>query len=213
MPDIRLVHPLRSSPFASVVLAALALACCSCATSVAISGRIAQPAPPSGSPVQIEDAIVYVEALGPMLDRWTPATRHDTALRFDHGSLEPRVSAAAAGTRLRVENRDSVFHRPFSVSPAAAFDARVLGPGESRTIDLRTGGVVQVFCEHHKLESASVLVLTHGAWTHPDAGGRFTLPPLPRGGYRVHLWHPQLGERVTPVTIAHPGPITLEMSF
>jgi hypothetical protein len=200
---------------AAPLLALLAIACASCATSVTISGHVARPAAVDAEtpPVHLEDAIVYVECDGPMLDRWTPTVRRDVEIAFAHGRLEPRSIATTPGVLLHVVNRDSVFHRPFSVSPVAAFDAQALAPGVQRTIALPRPGVVRVFCEHHTEECADVLVLTHSAWTHPDAAGRFTLPTLPRGRYRIHVWHPQLGDHVEAIEIVKPGPIAMDVKF
>ena len=197
------------------LLGLLAIACASCATSVTVSGHIARPTQvdASAAPVRLEDAIVYVECDGPMLDRWTPSMRRDVEIAFAHGRLEPRSIAAIAGAQLHVTNRDSVFHRPFSVSPGGAFDAQALAPGAQRTVALPRSGMVRVFCEHHKEESADVLVLTHSAWTHPDAAGRFTLPALPRGHYRIHVWHPQLGDHVEAIDVVKPGPIAMDVKF
>jgi hypothetical protein len=189
MPVIRpITLPHKPTPV-SLLLAVLALGCCSCATSVAISGRIAQPAPPkapAAHAVRIEESIVYVEALGPMLDRWTPATRRGAAVWFEHGHLEPRVSAAVVGTQLRIGTATASFTARSACRRRRIRPARALTQSDTIGRPARRGDGAHLL-RAPQTESADVLVLTHGAWTHPDADGRFTLPPLPRGSCRIHL--------------------------
>jgi hypothetical protein len=103
------------------------------------------------------------------------------------------VIAFAAGSRIRFENNDRVYHNVFSVSPARRFDLGKLAPGSRTEVQFETPGVVQLFCELHPAAAGFVIVCPNRYLTRPAGSGRFQLPALPRGDYIVTVWHPGLG--------------------
>jgi hypothetical protein len=58
-----------------------------------------------------------------------------------------------------------------------------------------------------------VLVLESGAWTRPDTAGAFRLPPIPRGRYVIHAWHPRFGQHAVPLDIERSGPMSVELRY
>ena len=195
----------------SVWLLALALLATSCAGSASVSGYLVPNAFPRTE--RLDQAVVYVESERLVLDRRFPPRADRVSLTFARGSLDPAILVVKAGTWLEIWNSDSVFHQPFSRSRAAPFAGRSVGPRTAAAVQMRSKGVVQVFCQLHEGESAEVLVLPNGAWTRPDSTGAFTLPPLPPGRYVVHAWHPRLGERKIPVQLDRSGPQSLKLRF
>jgi hypothetical protein len=166
------------------------------------------------SPEQrLDQAVVYVLPEDRSLDRRFPERGDRVTLTFKHGGLEPRIAVAKVGTWLEIWNADSVFHQPFSRSLAAPFEGRNVKPRSGTVIQLRATGLIQVYCQLHDGESADLLVLDNTAWTRPDVTGAFMLPPLPRGRYVVHAWHPQLGEQSVPIDVEHPGPMLVELHY
>jgi hypothetical protein len=53
---------------------------------------------------------------------------------------------------------------------------------------------VKVYCHLHSQMSASVMVFDHGLFTIPERDGRFALPDVPPGEYRLSAWHERIGE-------------------
>jgi len=196
----------------SVWLMALGLLATSCAAMAPpVTGYLVSRG--GSRPERLDQAVVYVESEGLVLDRRFPARADRTSLTFVGGALEPAVLVAKAGTWLEIWNSDSVFHQPFSRSRAAPFPGRSVGPRAAAAVQLRSKGVAQIYCQLHEGESAEVLVLPNGAWTRPDSSGAFTLPPLPPGHYVLHAWHPRLGERTLPVELDRSGSKSLKLRF
>jgi plastocyanin len=131
-----------------------------------------------------------------------------TGLRF-----VPRVMAAAAGTAVQFQNLDAVYHNAFSVSAAKRFDIGKYPPGALDTVVFERVGVANLHCDIHPDESGFVVVVPNHAFTRPDSLGRFVLPKLPRGPYRLRVWHPRLGEISRAVEMPKRGDVDIELRF
>jgi plastocyanin len=182
----------------------MAAACCvaaGCATTGEVRGRLVLPPAPPG---RASDAVVYVVSDDPgsrpaSTGPTAPARRERTAagrrqVALTRKGFEPRVLALAAGTTVLFKNRDHVYHKLFSVSPACRFNLKGFAPGQSEAVLFDTAGVVNVYCELDPAAAAYVFVLPDRLFARPRADGRFTLPRLPPGAYVVKVWHPALGE-------------------
>jgi hypothetical protein len=180
----------------------------SCAGSASVSGLLL----PRGA-ARLDQAVIYVQPEESASRRTLSDWADRESLTFSKSSLKPAVSVAVVGSWLEIWNADSVYHQPFSRSPALSFPARTVRPGTGAAMRLPAKGLIQVFCQLHEGESAEVLVLENGAWTRPDTSGAFRLPPLPRGRYVIHAWHPRLGEHTAPLDIEHAGPMSVELHY
>ena len=195
----------------SLRILALALLLSSCAAPASLNGLVV---PRKLTPDErLDYAVVYLESKDPSIEDFFPPRESRVALTFNGRALEPVVAVARTGASLELWNADSVFHQPFSRSLAAPFDGRSVRPGSGTAVKLRAKGLIQIFCQLHENESAEVLVLDSGAWARPDITGAFTLPPLPRGRYTIHAWHPRLGEQSMPVEIDGSGPMSVELRY
>ena len=183
----------------------------SCAGPVSVSGVLVPTGPSREG--HLDQAVVYVESGRRTLDRRFPARADRVPLTFEHGSLGPAVSVAKVDSWLEIWNADTLFHQPFSRSPAATFDGRTVRPNAGTAVRLNAAGPVQIFCQLHEWESAELLVLENGAWTRPDTTGAFLFPPLPRGRYVIRAWHPRLGEQNVPLDVKRSGPMSVELHY
>lgn len=182
----------------------------SCAGPASVSGLLI---PRGVTEPGLDEAVVYVEPEDPAADGRLSEWADRVSMTFGRGSFQPAVSVATVGSWLEIWNADTLFHQPFSRSPAASFKGRTVRPNSGTAVRLRDKGLVQVFCQLHAGESAELLVLESGAWTRPDTAGAFRLPPLPRGRYVIHAWHPRLGEHAAPLDIEHSGPMSVELRY
>ncbi|TMQ60330.1 MAG: hypothetical protein E6K72_00665 [Candidatus Eisenbacteria bacterium] len=198
---------MNSRPFRVLFLVPLLT---SCAGLASVSGKLV---PRGAADPSLSQAVVYVLPQDPGLGERLPDWSDRASLTFTRGSLKPAVSVATVGSWLEIWNADTVFHQPFSRSPAARFNGISVRPRTGTAIRLAEKGMVRIFCQLHGGESAELLVLENGAWTRPDTTGAFRLPPLPRGKYVIHAWHPRLGEQTVPIDIEHTGPLSVELHY
>ena len=180
----------------------------SCAGSASVNGMLV----PRG-PARLDQAVVYVQPEDPAAGRQLAEWADRPSITFAHGSVTPAICVATVGSWLEIWNSDSVYHQPFSRSPALPLEARTVKPGTGFAMRLKTQGTVEVFCQLHEGESAELLVLENAAWTRPDSAGAFRFPTLPKGRYVLHVWHPRLGEQSTTIDIEKPGPMSVELRY
>lgn len=186
-----------------------------------LKGRVALPVGAAARATQVgkfrealspADVVVFVTTM--------PGTRDKLAGRGEHRDIvlsgdrfEPRVSAVTTRSRVRFRNRDRVFHNVFSVSPAGRFELGSLAPGKDRETRFDHPGVINLFCQLHPAAAGFVVVCPNWFHTRPKPTGEYVLPPLPRGEYLVHAWHPVLGEIQRPVQVSGRNVVTFDLGF
>ncbi len=128
-------------------------------------------------------------------------------------AYQPRVVVVPAGGRLVIENRDSVWHGPFSVSPSHPFDLGKRAPGGSDTLTFEHPGTIELRCDIHPDMRAFVIVTPNLAFTRPDSAGAWRLPDLPAGRYEVHAWRPDKPELHHTVEVPAKGAADLPLRW
>lgn len=178
----------------------------------------------------VSDAVLYVESIDAKVEthlarqkqgtRWLswlpwadrPAPRLKRLVQSRHRFV-PRVFVTTAGESIELKNLDGVYHNTFSVSAAKRFDLGKYAPGMTDTVTFNRPGIVNLHCDIHPDEIGFVVVAPNHAYAAPDSLGRFALPALPEGSYRLHYWHPHHGDHVVGVVIPRRGDVTLDLSF
>lgn len=125
----------------------------------------------------------------------------------------PRVTAVTVGSTVDFPNDDGIFHNVFSLSRGATFDLGRYPRGESKGRRFDSPGIVKVFCHLHSHMTALVRVFNHPYFTQPDAAGRFSLPNVPAGRYRVVAWHERVGEVAHEALVTDGGSVSLTFSL
>lgn len=144
-----------------------------------------------------------------------PAT---VALHAERCAVSPMIAVAAKGARLEVSSGDQLVHtfhlREVEGESERNIQVLAVPPGTPPLHwDLDTEGLIHVTSDHFEWMEAWIHVGTPGAWTLTDAEGRFALPDLPAGTWRVEIWHPQLGLEEQVVTVPKDGPTSLYKTF
>ena len=162
----------------------------------------------------VTDAVVYVETVPARVESTLAAMPAATPKLAQKGqTFVPRVVAVAAGSAVDFPNMDPIYHNVFSLSPARRFDLGKYPQGSSRRVEFRKPGLVNVFCEIHSDMAAYVLVLPNHAFTRPTTAGDFRLPDLPAGSYKLHVWHPDLGDQVMNLDVPESGDVLQALSY
>ncbi len=177
--------------------------------------------------VPVDDAVVYLDRMPPKL-----AQRFDRTLEKQararaksgapavaptmgqrDGAFVPHTLWAAAGTTVTFENRDTVYHSVFCVTPAQRFDLGKYAPGERRQRLFTRPGPAEVFCDIDPDETGFVFVTPNAAACRPAADGAFELRRLPAGRYTLRVWHPKYGSLVRQVDVPRRGAIELTLEY
>ncbi|MCC6293596.1 MAG: hypothetical protein IT164_13175 [Bryobacterales bacterium] len=108
--------------------------------------------------------------------------------------FSPHVTLIPTGSTVDFPNFDPIFHNAFSNFAGQPFDTGLYPPGSTRKIRFHRPGIVRVFCNIHSTMSAVIVVVNtpHAALT--SSNGAFSIPNVPPGGYRLHVWHERATE-------------------
>ena len=162
----------------------------------------------------VTDAVLYIERIDTATESSLAATSPPPPrLTQKDQMFTPRVVAIAAGSVVDFPNQDPIYHNVFSASPVRRFDLGKYPKGDSRRVDFRRPGLVNVYCDIHSNMEAFILVVPNHAFARPSTTGEFALPELPPGHYELHLWHPDLGSQTIPVDVPASGDAVESLSF
>jgi plastocyanin len=140
-------------------------------------------------------------------------TPREATLYQSKGRLLPKVLLVDPGTTVRFENRDDVFHNAFSISPSGPFDVGGIAPGQARRVRFEKAGIIQVYCELHPRESATIIVAPGHARTQPHDDGTYRMAGLDAGAYLVRAWHPTYGAKFRRVQVAAREQVTVDFHY
>jgi len=107
----------------------------------------------------------------------------------------PHVIAIQVGTEVAFPNLDPIYHSAFSTFSGQIFDLGLYPPGSSRTVAFRHAGIVRVFCNIHPTMSAVIVVLEDPWFAVTDSTGAFSIPDVPPGEYRMHVYHERAAQK------------------
>jgi hypothetical protein len=142
----------------------------------------------------IRDAVVTyyphgVAGSAPIRFDW-PYRMAQQNLQFD-----PFVLVVPQGATVAFPNRDTVRHQVYSFSPAHAFELKLYGRDETRTVKFDRVGVIALGCNIHDSMVGFIKVVDTPFATKTDAQGQAILHGAPAGPGTLRIWHPYLKAR------------------
>lgn len=109
---------------------------------------------------------------------------------LDHKNLDftPHLIVVRAGATIEFKNSDGMPCRIYSVSPAGIF---VLSRQDTKAmkISFDKPGVIEIHCADHPRIRAFLVVKENPYFAVTDAQGRYRIPNLPQGRYKLQVWH------------------------
>jgi plastocyanin len=157
----------------------------------AVRPSVTDLGPARPDPVDRRRAVVYLDWAPQKAFEELPARRARMDQRGEQ--FAPRVLAITVGTIVDFPNNDAKFHNVFSLSRVKKFDLGRYPVGRSKAVTFDKPGIVPVFCDIHSHMSAYILVFSHPFFAVTDAEGRYAIPNVPPGNYRLMIWS-ELGQ-------------------
>jgi plastocyanin len=110
----------------------------------------------------------------------------------------PHVLVVPVGSPISFPNSDSVAHQVYSFSPAHPFQLELYKgkPFKPETFDHE--GIVTLGCNIHDKMRGYVFVVEAQYYGRTDKEGRWSLPNVEPGEYRLTIWHPLLQAKFPP---------------
>lgn len=106
-------------------------------------------------------------------------------------AFEPDLLVIPVGSTIEFPNSDSVSHQIYSFSAPKRFQLPLYRGKPYAPVPFEQPGIVTLGCNIHDEMLAYVLVTDAPYFGRTEAGGAWS-GEVPRGRYRVSIWHPRL---------------------
>jgi plastocyanin len=148
---------------------------------------------------QNKKAIVHGVAYAIPLDvqQGTPSQANDSkkpkiiTINQRNNMFQPYVSVLQIGTKIQLLNQDPIKHHVYSFSKAKNFEIPLYSGKPPKIITLDHAGMVVLGCNIHDWMLAYIIVIDTPFFDVSDVDGQLSLKNLPKGRYRLVVWHPQ----------------------
>jgi plastocyanin len=100
----------------------------------------------------------------------------------------PHLLVIPTGSTVDFPNLDPFFHNVFSLFDGKRFDLGLYESGSTRAVHFNRDGVSYIFCNIHPEMSAVVVTLSTPYFAVTPLSGEVSLPGVPAGTYRLHVW-------------------------
>lgn len=108
-------------------------------------------------------------------------------------AFQPDLLVVPVGSTIEFPNSDSVSHQIYSFSPARRFQLPLYRGKPYPPVHFDQVGVVTLGCNIHDSMLAYVVVTDAPFFGRTDSSGSWSAE-VPRGTYRVTVWHPRMHE-------------------
>jgi plastocyanin len=162
---------------------------------------------------RLQDFVVYIDQ--PVAEaNPTPPPRATVTTTQRDANFDPHVLAVAVGTTVRWPNEDEIFHNVFSMSDTKQFDLGYYKKTDNAPeIVFERAGLVDVFCAIHSRMHCIILVLPNRFFAKADDKGRFTIPNVPPGTYKLKAWHERLPAKTLEVVVPAQGEVKVNVTL
>jgi len=127
--------------------------------------------------------------------------------------FSPHILPVVVGTTVEWPNHDEIFHNVFSISEAKPFDLGLYKHPEVKRVTFDKPGRVDAFCSIHKAMNCVILVLENPYFASTDGRGRYEIPNVLAGVYKLRAWHERLPGQVKEVTVPETGEVRMDFTL
>jgi plastocyanin len=156
---------------------------------------------------QLTDFVVSIE--GPPK---VPVPKPEKPVRVvvqENAVFSPHVLPILVGTTVEWPNEDDIYHNVFSFSEPRPFDLG-LYKEEIKKVVFDKPGRVDIFCSIHKNMSCVILVMENPWFATADKTGRYSIPDVPPGTYRIKAWHERMPPQVREIVVPDEGIVQMD---
>jgi plastocyanin len=119
--------------------------------------------------------------------------------------FSPHVLPVMVGATVEWPNQDEILHNVFSISDTKPFDLGLYKHPELKRVTFDKPGRVDAFCSIHKAMHCIILVLENPYFTVADDRGRYAIPNVAAGTYKLKAWHERLPSQTRELTVGSTG--------
>jgi len=113
----------------------------------------------------------------------------------------PNVLPITPGTTVEFVNADRFFHNVFSITPGANFNIGRRPRNDVIRRRISATGKISLFCDIHSQMAATIISLETPYFTKSNRKGVYLLDNLPKGRYRLEVFHPEFDKITEEITL------------
>lgn len=161
---------------------------------------------------QLRDFVVHIEGAFP--DRHFTPPAQPAVIRQRDASFVPHVLPVLAGTTVEWPNLDDIYHNVFCMAETKQFDLGLYSRDHPpKRVVFDRLGQADVFCSIHAKMHCIVIVLPNPWFAAADERGRYSIPDVPAGTYRLRAWHERLPATVKEVVVPAEGEVRVDFQL
>ena len=167
-----------------------------------VSGQVTMQERPGDTTEDLGNVVVFLEPTGATARQRQPsAPAVNTVINLHGRQFQPRVRVVTPGSAVEFPNDDPFSHNVFS-KMNGGFDTGVYGRGKKRENVFVDAGVYPLYCNIHPRMTGFVVTLATPYFAQAASDGRFVIPNVPPGTYRMHVWHDRAAEQQMDITVS-----------
>lgn len=159
----------------------------------------------------LTDFIVYIDQ--PVTNVLSRSLKTQQVITQRDAVFRPAVLPVVVGTTVEWPNKDDIFHNVFSISESNPFDLGLYKDPEVKKVQFKNPGRVDVFCSIHSQMNCVILVLQNPFFASTDKSGRFRIPNVPSGTYKLKAWHKRLPPSVQEIVVPQDGEVQVQFTL
>ena len=160
----------------------------------AVSGQVALIERQGAERSDLRDAVVYLEPLDHAVRGTRDGELRQASIAMTGREFVPHILIVLAGGSVSFPNQDPFSHNVFS-NAGKGFDLGLYRRGVSKSAEFATAGVYPVYCNIHSRMVSFVIAVPSPLAVFVNADGRFAIPDVPAGRYRMYTWHERATNR------------------
>lgn len=152
-------------------------------------------------------------AIGDLPETTIPPVEPETLVLDNTGCrFSPHAAVMVAGSTLEAINNDPILHTTHLYGPAELnLSLPVAGTRSARRLE--RAGLYAVRCDVHGWMQAIIRVDAHPYHAVTDESGAFRIDGVPKGRYRLEVWHEKLGSREAEVEVEEGTTATVNIEY
>jgi plastocyanin len=154
-----------------------------------VTGQLVLLERPGAAQRDLNTAVVYLQSTDGRADDDHGAVPADRQIVMRGREFMPHVAVVQRGGTIAFPNQDPFSHNVFSNTDPVVFDLGLYRRGAVRSAIFGRAGVFPIYCNIHARMVSYVIAVPGRHVALADSDGRFTLPDVPVGTYRLIAWH------------------------
>jgi plastocyanin len=164
---------------------------------------------------EIKDFVVFIEGKveGKAAPPDKPVQVRTERVNQKGATFVPHVLPIIVGTTVEWPNNDDILHNVFSMSDTTNFNLGLYKHPQIEKVTFNKPGRADIFCSIHSRMSCIVLVLENPYFASTNEKGRYIIPDVPAGTYKLKAWHERIPSQTIEVNVTETGEVKVDFTL